>query len=165
MALSEALGQRHNENMSKKPVRVVAAVFYQFVQRSGKAVPMVGLFRRATHLSGAGSWEFPGGKLDPGETDVIALKREISEELGIQIKVEELVGSCEHDYGNKFVELVAYMASPLESWDQVQWKLSDHDAQKWVGENEVVEEELAPADRPLIRAAFENLKRRRTPPF
>ncbi len=164
MALSEAPGQRHNEKMLKQPVLVVAAVFYQQSEIDGTKVA---LFRRSAHVSGAGSWEFPGGKVDVGETETQALVREIDEELGLRIKVEALAGSCEHDYGNKLIHLVAYFASPAnppgnpsEFWGNFQFHLVDHDASKWVSQNEIKIDELAPADRPLVNGIFELLAKR-----
>ena len=140
--------------MSKNLVPVVAAVFYRFSERGES---QVALFRRALPISGAGAWEFPGGKVDDGESESEALRREIQEELNLQIKVEEKIGVSVHDDGSKYIQLSAYFVQYDTSSD---FRLIDHDAQKWVSQGEIKLEELAPADRPLVQLIFRDLRQK-----
>ena len=61
--------------------------------------------RRAEHLHQGGLWEFPGGKLEPGETVLQALRRELAEELGLRIHSAQALLQVEHDYGDREVLL------------------------------------------------------------
>lgn len=79
---------------------VVAAV----VERDGRF--LVTLRPRGTHLEG--HWEFPGGKCEPGETHVVALEREVREELGVDSRIGDLVFAVTHDYPGRTVELHFY---------------------------------------------------------
>lgn len=80
--------------------RVVAAV----VRRDGRIL----VTRRPAGGSRAGQWEFPGGKVEPGETEPAALEREIREELGCGVEVGPLVLRHRHAYPDLEVELAFY---------------------------------------------------------
>jgi len=99
------------------PLRVVAAVF----ERNGKYLAC----RRAPSKSAAGKWEFPGGKIEPGEDPRIALKREIKEELGLEIEVHEHVITSITRVGDLLIELACYRvtsdAQVSASSDHDQW--------------------------------------------
>jgi len=114
--------------------------------------------RRKEGKSLASFWEFPGGKVEQNETDKIALKRELQEELEMEINIIGLVGQSNHDYGSFQVELFGY-ACDLVNY---QGKLTDHDAYKWVDIAKLDEYKLAPADIPIKRM-IEN-KNRTTKP-
>lgn len=79
-------------------VRVVAGVILD-----GRRV-LVSRRPEGTHLGGL--WEFPGGKVEPGETDAQALIRELHEELGISVRVGEVLEIVQHAYAERAVELV-----------------------------------------------------------
>lgn len=120
-------------------IRVVCAVVEKEVR--------VLICRRRPTKSLGGYWEFPGGKVNSNESDVQALKRELSEELNMQVEVGALIGSNVHTYGTFEIELVAYSCS-LMCWDGT---LIDHDAFMWVLPSEIDKYNLAPADIPIAQ--------------
>ncbi len=81
-------------------VRVVAAV----VRRGASIL----VSRRHAHAERGGQWEFPGGKVEPGESEPEALRREIAEELGCAVEVGALVVRHTHRYPDLEVELAFY---------------------------------------------------------
>ena len=95
----------------------------------------------------ASFWEFPGGKVEQNESDQTALKRELQEELEMEINIIGFVGQSNYDYGNFQIELLGYLCD-LINYDG---KLTDHDAYEWVDISELDEYKLAPADIPLAR--------------
>ncbi|WP_413587394.1 (deoxy)nucleoside triphosphate pyrophosphohydrolase [Bdellovibrio sp. HCB274] len=126
----------------KKPVLVVAAV----IRKKDDSEKRILLVRRGPDQSGAGFWEFPGGKVEPAESPEQALRREIDEELGIQITVGDFVGELDFDYPTKTIRLRVYEALTSES----HITLTEHDALKWVTAHEIKTEELSAADRPFV---------------
>jgi 8-oxo-dGTP diphosphatase len=107
--------------------------------------------RRQARLRMGGLWEFPGGKVEPGESDEIALVRELQEELNLVVTVHEYLGESIHDDGRGPLTLVAYRCT-IESGEMT---LSDHDAIRYVHPDEFGEYEFAPADVPLLAAISE----------
>ncbi|WP_337102021.1 (deoxy)nucleoside triphosphate pyrophosphohydrolase [Paenibacillus sp. YIM B09110] len=103
--------------------------------------------RRTKGKSQEGMWEFPGGKLEPGESPENCLRRELLEEMGITIEPYAYVGANEHDYGTVTIKLIAYKAR-FVSGEIVQ---TDHDDYRWVRAEEFAEYTFAPADVPFLR--------------
>jgi len=93
-----------------------------------------------------GFWEFPGGKLEPGETPEQCLARELTEEFGIESEVGEFLGESVFDYGEKVIKLIAYQVVHLAG----EFQLHDHDEIRWLSHGEVHDVEWAPADIPLL---------------
>ena len=126
-------------------MRVVAGV----VIHSGRVL----VARRCVHLRMGGLWEFPGGKVEAGETDEVALRRELNEELNLDVVVHEYLGQSVHDDGRGPVQLVAYRCS-VQSGTMM---LRDHDAAKYVEPSEFASLEFAPADLPLLGPVTERV--------
>ena len=105
------------------------------------------LTRRKKGKSLEGYWEFPGGKVEKEETDTIALKRELKEELGLEISEPNYFCENKHDYNTFSIHLVAYKCTALDNPK----KLVDHDKFEWVMVNEIGDFNLADADRPLLK--------------
>jgi 8-oxo-dGTP diphosphatase len=128
------------------PLVVTAAV----IEREGRILIAR---RRDGHL--AGWWEFPGGKVEPGEGLAECLIRELWEELGIQVEVLAPLTLVEHVYPGKKVRLHAFRCR----WLGGEPKTNEHDRIAWVLPEELGAFSLAPADLPI---AAEVLGRDRT---
>ena len=95
----------------------------------------------------AGMWEFPGGKIEPGESPERCLQRELLEELGIDVRVGRLLAETIHDYPDRTVQLLFYEAVPMRG----ELRAREHDATAWVSPAEMARYDFAPADRPFVR--------------
>jgi 8-oxo-dGTP diphosphatase len=117
-------------------IRVVAAVIanegkYLITQRRGSAVL-------------PGLWEFPGGRVEPGETDEIALKREVRERLGVDVVVKERMARRHHEYEGYSVELSLYEATLQPGSELSPVRVADF---KWVASHEFDQYPFPAADQ------------------
>ena len=103
--------------------------------------------QRGPGKSLAGYWEFPGGKLEPGETGEQALARECREELGAEVHVGPRVDELVFDYPDLSVHLTLYQAEPL-----TEPRALEHSALDWVGPAGLERYDLCPADRRFVPA-------------
>jgi 8-oxo-dGTP diphosphatase len=120
--------------MSKRRVRVVAAVIavegkYLITQRRSTAVL-------------ANLWEFPGGRVEPDETDADALAREIDERLGVAIQVGQMISYVRHPYEHYTVDLHLYECRLLTP----ELRTRAVQAFRWISSDEFDDYEFAPAD-------------------
>ncbi len=125
-----------------KTIRVVAAII-KAVNNNGE--PIVFATQRG-YGDLKGGWEFPGGKIEEGETPQKALKREIMEELETEITVGELIDTIEYDYPTFHLSMDCFWAE-IVSGDLV---LTEHAAAKWLTKEELDSVEWLPADITLI---------------
>jgi len=124
-------------------IRVVAGV----IGKGGRV--LVAKRREGDKL--AGKWEFPGGKVDAGETPEDALKRELHEELGIETEVGAFLCRSCHDYSHLSVELLAYLVSHV-SGEMIPHV---HDEIRWVKPEDLSGYDFPDANLPVIRALLD----------
>lgn len=125
-----------------KTVRVVAAVIKA---ENEKGQPIIFATQRG-YGDLKGGWEFPGGKIEEGETPQEALKREIMEELDTEISVGDLIGTIEYDYPTFHLSMDCFWCQIVKG-DLV---LKEHEAAKWLSKDELDSVEWLPADVTLI---------------
>ncbi|MDE5588669.1 MAG: (deoxy)nucleoside triphosphate pyrophosphohydrolase [Acetatifactor sp.] len=125
-----------------KTVRVVAAII-KATNEKGESVIFA---TQRGYGDFKGGWEFPGGKIEEGETPQQALVREIEEELETEIVVGELLDTIEYDYPTFHLSMDCFWAEIL-SGDLV---LKEHEAAKWLTKDKLDSVEWLPADVTLV---------------
>lgn len=125
-----------------KTIRVVAAIT-KAVNEKGETIIFA---TQRGYGDFKGGWEFPGGKIEEGETPQEALKREIMEELETEIVVGELIDTIEYDYPTFHLSMDCFWVE-IVSGDLV---LIEHAAAKWLTKEELDSVEWLPADITLI---------------
>ena len=114
-------------------VRVLAAV----INRDGRFL----ICRRPPHKRHGNLWEFPGGKVEVGESDLVAARRELAEELGVVVTTVGAVEFSVHDAGSPFV--IEFLRVTIEG----EPVCKEHSELAWAVSNELLGYDLAPSDR------------------
>ena len=127
-----------------KTIEVVAAII-----REGDRV----LATKRGYGEFEGMWEFPGGKIESGEERVEALKREIGEELAVEIVVKELVCTVEYDYPNFHLTMHCFFCSIANG----EVELLEHKSARWLRRDELNEVEWLPADVSVVNSLRQQL--------
>jgi 8-oxo-dGTP diphosphatase len=126
---------------------VVAAV----IERDGRVL----VAQRPPHKHLALKWEFPGGKVEPGEEPAAALVREIQEELGCDIAVGRALPRCIHTYATMTIELIPFFCRLTPG--SAEPHPHEHVAVRWVTTAELKTLDLAAADWPVVEALNGNM--------
>lgn len=129
------------------PVVVTAAV----IERDGAVL----LAYRTRSDHGRGGWEFPGGKVEAGESPQTCLARELREELGIEVRVGRLVCDHLHSYSHGTIRLLAYRVQLVGGEPQPHV----HAALAWVPLRELPRYEVLPADVAIVEALVREVER------
>jgi len=120
-------------------IEVSAAI----IERDGKIL----IAQRPGNKSQGLKWEFPGGKVEPDETAEESLRREIREELDIDIEVKALLGENIYEYPNGTIKLIGFYSE----WISGNLKLHEHISVKWVAADELKDYDFAPADIAFVK--------------
>ena len=118
--------------------QVTAAV----IEKDGKIL----IAQRKAGDTLGGKWEFPGGKMEPGETPEECLRRELMEELGVDTKIGAFVCSSKFEYKHLPIELLVYRAEHVAG----EFKLNEHDRMEWVFPADLVKYDFSSADIPVV---------------
>lgn len=126
-------------------LKVTAAV----IEKDGKILIAK---RRKGDLHG-GRWEFPGGKIDLGETPQECLKRELKEELGIEAEIGDLICESQFKYMLVPLELLVYKAEHISG----EFQTLDHDELKWVEPSELDKYDFVKADVTVVKKLMKDI--------
>jgi 8-oxo-dGTP diphosphatase len=128
-----------------KRITVTAAI----IEREGTIL----IARRKKGDRQADMWEFPGGKIEEGETPEVCLRRELQEEFGIDVVVGGLVGRSTHQYPHGEIDLLAYRVTHLSG----DFQLHDHEEIRWVLPADLPSHDFSAADIPIVKLLLEGI--------
>lgn len=134
-------GLRKNTNIMKH-FNVVAAV----VENRGKVLCMQRGMTKHPYTSLR--WEFPGGKIEEGETEQDALRRELKEEMDYEVKIGEKICVVEHTYPDFSITMSAYLCSAKNR----QFTMKEHVGSMWLKKEDIMELEWCDADIPIAKS-------------
>ena len=109
------------------------------------------LFQRKPGDTAGGLWEFPGGKVEQGESLEQALVREIDEELAVRVVAHRYMGENKSEFATKILHLTVFWVKT----DSFNWTLNEHSGAQWVNAQNWQKVDVAPLDIPLITQAFQ----------
>jgi 8-oxo-dGTP diphosphatase len=130
----------------RPPVPVVCAVIY----REGRLL----IAQRPPDKLLPLKWEFPGGKVEPGEDPAAAIIREIREELGCAVTVSRALPPFTHDYRTVVIEMIPFVCTLAPGSPEPH--PHEHVALAWVGSSDLAAYDLAAADWPVVRCLSES---------
>lgn len=133
--------------MAGKQINVVAAV----IEHDGLylcAKRPIGKYAYTSNV-----WEFPGGKIEPNETEKEAIVRELKEEMNYDISVERHLVTVTHEYPDFTISLATYICHPVGDRDS--FTLNEHTDYKWLRADELDSLEWAAADLGIVKAIKE----------
>lgn len=130
-----------------RPIQVTAAV----IIREGKI--LIARRRREQHMGL--KWEFPGGKIRPGESAQACLVRELAEEFSVKTRIREFFMRSVHHYENKSIELISFLVDHICG----EFVPRDHEEIRWVRPEELSGCDFAPADMPIVKKLEKLIKK------
>jgi 8-oxo-dGTP diphosphatase len=113
------------------------------IEKNGRIL----LARRKAGKHMGAKWEFPGGKVEPGETREECLRRELAEEFAIDTRVGEFLGAAEYREGDLHLSIHLFRAEHVSG----EFRLTEHEEIRWVEPGRVLELDLVESDRELAR--------------
>lgn len=108
--------------------------------------------QRSEKMDLPGLWEFPGGKVEPEESPVACLIREIWEELSIGIQIGRPLTPVLHAYPAKSIQLIPFLAT----WESGTLQLTEHAQYQWLAQQDLLTLDWAPADLPIVEELREH---------
>ncbi|MNT37567.1 CTP pyrophosphohydrolase [compost metagenome] len=115
---------------------------------------LVLICRRKPEKSLGGYWEFPGGKVEDGESNEESLLRELIEELNLKVKIKQHFFDTVHQYDNGAIELISFICET----ENIASESTDHDQLEWVKISDLLNWKLAPADIPIAKELIQKFK-------
>jgi 8-oxo-dGTP diphosphatase len=97
-------------------------------------------------------WEFPGGKLNEGESERECILRELKEELGIEVRILRRLNNYEFDYGDFYINLIPFLVEYVKG----EVYLTEHRKAIWVRKGELSKLDWAPADIPIVNQLLQS---------